>query len=61
MTIALPLRDADRRTDAGIRNNRMRQAGGSGASVANAPAEGEAAGSGDAARSDAVLVSAPTM
>lgn len=54
----IALADADRRTDDYIRNNRMRQAGGSGASVANAPAEGEAAGSGDAARSDAVLVSA---
>ena len=54
----IALADADRRTDDYIRNNRMRQAGGSGASVANAPAEGEAAGSGDAARSDAVQVSA---
>lgn len=54
----IALADADRRTDDFIRNNRVRKAGGSGASVANAPAEGEAAGGSDPARSDAVLVSA---
>ena len=54
----IALADADRRTDDYIRNNRMRQAGGSGASVANAPAEGEAAERGNGAGADAVLVSA---
>lgn len=54
----IALADADRRTDDFIARNRLRKAGGSGASVANAPAEGEAAGSGDGAGSDAVMVSA---
>ena len=38
MTIALPLRTLIAALMIGIRNKRMRQAGGSGASVANAPA-----------------------
>ena len=52
----IALADADRRTDDFIARNRVRKAGGSGASVANAPAEGQAAGSGNGAGPGAELV-----
>lgn len=55
---SIELADAMSRADRFIRAGGLRQAGGSGAGVANSPAEGEAAGGSDAARSDAVLVSA---
>ena len=54
----IALADADRRTDRFIRNNRVRQAGGSGAGASSPAAEGEAAERGNGAGADAVLVSA---
>lgn len=54
----IALADADRRTDDFIARNRVRKAGGSGASVANAPAEGEAAGVYQGMPADAIMVSA---
>jgi len=54
----IALADADRRTDDYIARNRVRKAGGSGASVANAPAEVQAAGVPEGLPADAVMVSA---
>lgn len=52
----IALADADRRTDRYIRDNRVRKAGGSGASGSDATAEGEAAGGSDPASPGAELV-----
>lgn len=55
---AKELADALDRTERWIAANRVRQAGGSGAGVANAPAEGEVAGVHQEMPADAVLVGA---
>jgi len=54
----IALADAMSRTDRFIRAGGLRKAGGSGASVANAPAEGEAAGVYQGMPADAIMVSA---
>lgn len=54
----IALADADRRTDRYIRDNRVRQTGGSGADRSGAAAEGEAAGVPQEMPADAVMVGA---